>query len=112
VPVLKVDNKSAITLIKNLVFAGQPRHIEVKYHLVRKSDARGQISVEFIGTGDQLGNILTKCSEGLSFGSCTQESASLILLSNMSRLRRRVLAINLACLGIRFSSVFLCYLAG
>jgi hypothetical protein len=60
VPVLKVDNKSAIALIKNPVLTGQTRHIEVKYHLVQESAARGQISVEFIGTIDQLGDILTK----------------------------------------------------
>jgi hypothetical protein len=112
VPVLKVDNKLAIVLIKNLVLTGQTRHIKVKYHLVWKSAARGQISVEFIETGDQLATYSLSRSEGLSFRSCAQESASLILLSNMTRLRRRVLGITLACLGVRFSSIFLCYLAG
>jgi hypothetical protein len=48
VPDLKVDNKSAIALIKNPVLTRQTRHIEVKYHLVRESAARGQISVDFI----------------------------------------------------------------
>jgi hypothetical protein len=33
-PLLRVDNKSAIALIKNLVLHGQSKHIEVKYHLV------------------------------------------------------------------------------
>jgi hypothetical protein len=37
VPMLKIDNKSAISLIKNLVLSGQSRHIEVKCHLVRES---------------------------------------------------------------------------
>jgi hypothetical protein len=59
-PLLKVDNQSAIALIKNPVLSGQSRHIEVKYLLVRESAARGQIKVEFIGIGDQLGDILTK----------------------------------------------------
>jgi hypothetical protein len=40
VPLLKVDNKSAIVLIKNLVLTRQ-RHIEVKYCLVQESAARG-----------------------------------------------------------------------
>jgi hypothetical protein len=39
VPLLKVDNKSAIALIKNHVLTGQSRHIEVKYHLVWVSAA-------------------------------------------------------------------------
>jgi hypothetical protein len=60
VPVLKVDNKSSIALIRNPVLIGQSRHIEVKYHLVRESAAEGMISVEFVGTNDQLGDILTK----------------------------------------------------
>jgi hypothetical protein len=60
VPLLKIDNKSAISLIKNHVLSGQSRHIEVKYHLVRESASRGLIEVEFIGTKDQLGDILTR----------------------------------------------------
>jgi hypothetical protein len=59
-PVLKIDNKSAIELTKNPVLSGQSRHIQVKYHLVRESAARGQISVVFIGTENQLGDIFTK----------------------------------------------------
>jgi hypothetical protein len=66
-PLLKVDNQSAIALIKNLVLSGQSCHIEVKYHLVRESAARGQIKVEFVGTGDQLGNILTKSLGKIKF---------------------------------------------
>jgi hypothetical protein len=33
-PLLRVDNKSATALMKNLVLHGQSKHIEVKYHLV------------------------------------------------------------------------------
>jgi hypothetical protein len=36
-PLLRVDNKSSIALIKNLVLHRQCKHIEVKYHLVRES---------------------------------------------------------------------------
>jgi hypothetical protein len=35
-PLLRVNNKSAIVLIKNPVLHGQSKHIEVKYHLVRR----------------------------------------------------------------------------
>jgi hypothetical protein len=34
IPLLRVDNKSAIALINNAVLHGQSKHIEVKYHLV------------------------------------------------------------------------------
>jgi hypothetical protein len=57
---LRVDNKSFIALIKNLVLHGQSKHIEVKYHLLRKSAENGLIKVEFIRSEEQLGDILRK----------------------------------------------------
>jgi hypothetical protein len=59
-PLLRVDNKSAIALIKNLVLHEQSKHIEVKYHLVRKFVKNDRIKVEFIRSEEQLGDILTK----------------------------------------------------
>jgi hypothetical protein len=64
---LKVDNKSAIPLIKNPMLSRQSRHIEVKYHLVQESAARGQITMEFIGTENQLGDIFTKALRRIRF---------------------------------------------
>lgn len=60
VPLIRVDNKSAISLIKNPVLHGGSKHIEVKYHLVRESAEEGRIVVEFIRSEEQLGDILTK----------------------------------------------------
>jgi hypothetical protein len=54
--VLRVDNKSAIALINNLVLHGQSRHIEVKYHLVWESVENGRMKVEFIRGEQQLGD--------------------------------------------------------
>jgi hypothetical protein len=59
-PLLRVDNKSAIALIKNLVLYGQSKHIEVKYHLVREFAKNGRMKVEFIRSEEQLDDILTK----------------------------------------------------
>jgi hypothetical protein len=59
-PLLRVDNKSAISLIKNLVLHGQSKYNEVRYHLVRKSIENGRVNVEFNRSEEQLGNILTK----------------------------------------------------
>jgi hypothetical protein len=59
-PLLRVDNKSAIALIKNPVLPGQSSHIEVKYHLVRESVENGRIKVQFVRSEEQLGDILTK----------------------------------------------------
>jgi hypothetical protein len=66
-PLLRMDNKSAIALIKNLVLHGQSKHIEVKYHLVRESAKNGRIKVEFIRSEEQLGDILTKPLGRLKF---------------------------------------------
>jgi hypothetical protein len=60
VPLLRVDNKSIIALIKNLVLHRQSKHIEVKYHLVQEFVENGLIKVEFIRSKEQLGDILTK----------------------------------------------------
>jgi hypothetical protein len=59
-PLLWVDNKSTIALIKNLVLHGQSKHIEVKYHLVRESAENGRIKMELIRSEEQLCDILTK----------------------------------------------------
>jgi hypothetical protein len=54
-PMLKVDNKSTIALIKNPVLHGQSKHIEVKYHFVWECADNGQIKVDFIRSEEQLG---------------------------------------------------------
>jgi hypothetical protein len=59
-PLLRVDNKSTIALIKNLVLHEQSNHIEMKYHLVHESEENGLIKVKFIRSEEQLGNILIK----------------------------------------------------
>jgi hypothetical protein len=59
-PLLRVDNKYVIALIKNLALHEQSKHIEVKYHVVREFVENGLIKVEFIRSEGQLSDILTK----------------------------------------------------
>jgi hypothetical protein len=59
-PLLRVDNKSAIALIKNPMLHRQSKHIDVKYHLVWESAENGRIMVKFIKSEEQLDDILTK----------------------------------------------------
>jgi hypothetical protein len=40
IPLVKVDNKSAISLIKNPVLTDKSRHVEIKYHLVRENASK------------------------------------------------------------------------
>jgi hypothetical protein len=59
-PLLYVDNKAAISLIKNLVMHDRSKHIEIRFHYIRECSERGLIKVEFIRTQEQLSEILTK----------------------------------------------------
>jgi len=57
---LYVDNNSAIALMKNAVFHGRSKHIDIKYHFIRRCVERGQIEVRKIGTNEQRVDSLTK----------------------------------------------------
>jgi hypothetical protein len=59
-PLLKVDNKAAIDLIKNLVHHGRSKHIRIRYHFIKECAAEGRIEVQFMSSDDQLADILTK----------------------------------------------------
>jgi hypothetical protein len=57
---LYVDNNSAIALMKNPVFHGRSKHIDIKYHFIRECVERGQIVVKRVGTEEQKADALTK----------------------------------------------------
>ena len=56
---LFVDNNSAIALMKNPVFHGRSKHIDLKYHFIRECIERGQIVVRRVGTEEQKADVLT-----------------------------------------------------
>ena len=57
---LKIDNKSALALIQNPVFHERSKHIDVRYHFIRECLDNRSVSADFIGTKDQLADLLTK----------------------------------------------------
>jgi hypothetical protein len=59
-PRLKMDNMAAIALCKNPVLHDRSKHIDTKFHYIRECVDRGDINVEFVGTKEQLADILTK----------------------------------------------------
>ena len=59
-PALMVDNQPAISLAKNLVLHDRSKHIDVKFHFLRDCVDEGQIVIEFVETGRQLADVLTK----------------------------------------------------
>jgi hypothetical protein len=57
---LFVDNNPAIALMKNPVFHGRSKHIDIKYHFIRECVERGQILVKRVCTTEQKADALTK----------------------------------------------------
>lgn len=58
--VLRIDNKSAISLCKNPVYHDRSKHIDTRYHYIRESVENGRIIVEHVASEEQLADILTK----------------------------------------------------
>ena len=55
-----VDNQPAIALVKNPVLHDRIKHIDVKFHFLRDCVDGGQIVIEFVETGRQIADVLTK----------------------------------------------------
>jgi hypothetical protein len=54
---LRVDNKCALTLMKNHVFHERSKQIQVRYHYVRQCVENGSVLADFISTSDELADI-------------------------------------------------------
>ncbi|KAI3757868.1 hypothetical protein L6452_05411 [Arctium lappa] len=64
---IRVDNKSAITLMKNPVFHGRSKHIDIRYHFIRECVEKNQIEVEHVSGDLQRADILTKALARIKF---------------------------------------------
>jgi len=71
-PALMVDNQPAIALAKNSVLHSRSKHIDVKFHFFRDCVGGGQLVIEFVETGRQLVDILTKSLGRLRFMELTK----------------------------------------
>nr|GEZ36466.1 ribonuclease H-like domain, reverse transcriptase, RNA-dependent DNA polymerase [Tanacetum cinerariifolium] len=65
---LKVDNILAIALVRNPVFLGRSKHIDIRYHFIRECVENGHINVEHVSGELQRADILTKALPRLNFG--------------------------------------------
>ncbi|KAG6517847.1 hypothetical protein ZIOFF_021246 [Zingiber officinale] len=63
---LFVDNKSAIALMKDPVFH------DTRFHFIRECIEKGQIVVEFVNTGEQRADALTKVLPGVKLAAMRQ----------------------------------------
>ena len=65
--VVRIDNKSAIALTKNLVFHGRNKHIHRRYHFIRECVENRHIEVEYVPGDIQKADILTKALGRVKF---------------------------------------------
>ncbi|MGM5101745.1 Ty1/Copia family ribonuclease HI, partial [Escherichia coli] len=54
------DNQSAIDISKNPVQHSRSKHIDIRYHFIKDQVEQGTIQLEYVGTKDQISDILTK----------------------------------------------------
>jgi hypothetical protein len=66
---LLCGNESAVKLISNPVQHARTKHIDVRHHFIRDHQQKGDISIENVGTDDQLVNIFTKPLDEKRFAS-------------------------------------------
>jgi hypothetical protein len=59
VPLL-CDNESAVKLTNNPIQHSRIKHIDVCHHFIKDHQQKGNISIENVGTDDQLADIFTK----------------------------------------------------
>ena len=57
---IKCDNTSAIIISKNPVQHSRTKHIEIRHHFLRDHAKKGDITLDFVKTEDQLADIFTK----------------------------------------------------
>lgn len=65
--VIRVDNKSAIALTKNLVFHGRSKHIHRRFHFIRKCVENEQVEMEHVSGNEQRADILKKSLSRIRF---------------------------------------------
>jgi hypothetical protein len=63
-----VDNNSAIALMKNQVFHGRSKHIDINYHFIGECVERGQIKVKRVSMLEQKADSLTKALPAVKLG--------------------------------------------
>jgi hypothetical protein len=54
VPVLKIDNKSAIQSIKNQEASPASKHISIRYHFIRDEANQKRVMIEWCAPAEQL----------------------------------------------------------
>jgi hypothetical protein len=72
VPLL-CDNESAIRMADNPVEHIYTKPIDIRYHFLRDHEQRGDITIEYVSTHNQLANIFTKPLDEKTFSKLRNE---------------------------------------
>jgi transposase InsO family protein len=54
------DNQSCIKMTENPVFHDKTKHIEIWYHYIRDMVQKGVVKLQYVGTDEQVADVLTK----------------------------------------------------
>jgi hypothetical protein len=54
------DKHSFIKMMKNPVFHDKSKHIEIQYHYIHYMVQRGAVKLQYVGTDEQVADVLTK----------------------------------------------------
>nr|GEX72520.1 ribonuclease H-like domain, reverse transcriptase, RNA-dependent DNA polymerase [Tanacetum cinerariifolium] len=73
---LKVDNISAIALVRNPFFHGKSKHIDIRCHFIHECVENGHINVEHVSGELQRADILTKALPRLNLSTCYGQCSS------------------------------------
>jgi hypothetical protein len=58
--ILHINNQSTIAVACNLEFHDQTKHIDICYHFLRHKVENEEIELQYVPTGNQVADILTK----------------------------------------------------
>ena len=74
--VIGIDNQAAIALAKNPVLHEKTKHIDTRHHFIRQAVKEGLIRLQYINTGDNIADILTKFTNTATFQTHTGQLLS------------------------------------
>jgi hypothetical protein len=72
VPLL-CENESAIRIMENPVEHSRTKHIDIRYHLLRDHQQKGDIKIAYVNTHNQLADIFSKPLDEKTFSKLRNE---------------------------------------
>lgn len=69
---IRSDNMGCIAIAKDPVAHSRTKHIDVRYHYVRELISHGKTTVDYIPSGDNLADLLTKPLPLADYSNCVQ----------------------------------------